>query len=115
VVQVFTLQVQLAAILLAQALGIVQRTGATHVVLQQGMILGLKLLALDDWEISLLQIMHALVEYLRHVSTTKLSIETVFVNLKIAHISFFYCIYYIKFERSIARTIGLSISFLYTL
>ena len=89
VVQVFTLQVQLAAILLAQALGIVQRTGATHVVLQQGMILGLKLLALDDWEISLLQIMHALVEYLRHVSTTKLSIETVFVNLKIAHISFF--------------------------
>ena len=39
VVQVLTLQIQFAAILLTHPLGVVQGGGTTHIVLQQGMIL----------------------------------------------------------------------------
>ncbi len=81
VIQVLTLQVQLTAILLAHSLGKVQRTWSAHIVLQQGMILCFELLTLDNRQICLLQIMHTLVEYLRHVSASELSIETVFVYI----------------------------------
>ena len=52
----------------------------------QGVILRLEFRTLDNRQISFLQVMHALVEYLRYVSTSELSVKTVFVNLIIAHI-----------------------------
>ena len=81
VVQVLALQVQLAAVLPTHPLRKVQRTGPSHIVLQQRVILLLELLALNNRQISLLQVLHALVEYLRYISTSELSIESFLVNL----------------------------------
>ena len=87
VVQVLALQVELTAILLAHTLGIVQRTGASHIVLKQCMILLLKLIAFDDWQISILQVVYTFVENLGHVSATKLSVKTSLISKIILHIS----------------------------
>ena len=92
-VQVLTLQIQLTAVLLTHPLGIIQRRRSAHIVLQQRMILSLKLCALDNRQISLLQVMHTFVENLRHIRAPELSIETIFVNLILAHIFFFYSIF----------------------
>ena len=48
VVQVFTLQIELTAVVFTHALGIVERRRAAHIVLQQLMVLLLELLRLDD-------------------------------------------------------------------
>lgn len=60
-VQVLTLQIELAAILLAHALGIIERGRTAHVIFQQGMIFFLELLALDDRLVSLLEFCYTLI------------------------------------------------------
>ena len=89
VVQVLALQVELATILLAHALGQIERRGATHIVTQQGAILILKLFALNDRQISLLEVLHRLVENLGDVGSAKLAVEAIFVNLITLHIFLF--------------------------
>jgi hypothetical protein len=74
------------------------------------MILTLELLAFNNGQISLLQVMYALVENLGNVGATELSIETVLVYLIIAHILIFDVVV-LKSKRPIARTTGLFISF----
>ena len=50
------------------------------------MILLFEILRLDDGEVGFLQVVNTLVENLWHICTAKLSVETVFVNLILAHI-----------------------------
>ena len=54
VVQVFTFQIELTAVVLTHALGKVEGRRTTHIVFQQGVILRLELSALDDRQICLL-------------------------------------------------------------
>ena len=79
VVQVLTLQVELAAVLLTHALGKVERRGPAHVVFQQRIVSLLELRGLDDRQVGILQVVYALVEYLRHVGTAELSVKSSFI------------------------------------
>ena len=79
VVQVLTLQVELAAVLLTHALGKVERRGPAHVVFQQRMVSLLELRGFDDRQVGVLQVVYALVEYLRHVGTAELSVKSSFI------------------------------------
>ena len=85
VVEVFTLQIKLTAILLTHALGIVEWGRTTHVILQQGMILTLELLTFQDGKVSFLQILHRLVENLWNVGSSELSVEAILIYL-ISHV-----------------------------
>ena len=87
-VQVLALQVQLTAVLLAHTLGVIQWTGATNVVFQQGMVFCLKLFTLNDGQVSLLQVVYTLVEYLGNIRPAKLSVKTSLVSKIIFHIFF---------------------------
>ena len=79
VVQILTLQVKLAAVLLTHALGIIEWRRATHVVFQQCVVLLFELWGFDDRQIGFLQVVYALVEYLRHVGTAELPVKSSFV------------------------------------
>ena len=81
VVEVFSLEVELATIFLAHALSVVERRGSSHIVLQKVIVLFLKLRALQYGEISQFQFLYRLVEYLWDVGSAELSVEAVFVDL----------------------------------
>ena len=91
VVEVFALQIELAAVLLAHALGIVEWGRTTHIVLQQGVVLAFELLALQDGEVGFLQVLHRLVENLWDVGSAELSVEAVLIYLISRHV---YCRFY---------------------
>ena len=88
-VKVFALKIELTAVLLTHPLCVIEGRRATYIIFKQRMILLLKLCALDYGQICLLKVVNAFVENLRYVSPSKLSIETVFVNLIISHIYVF--------------------------
>ena len=76
-VQVLTLQIELAAVLLAHTSGKVKRTGTTDIVAQQLIILLQKVFALYDLLITCTQCLERSVENLRNISTAKLTIKTI--------------------------------------
>ena len=79
VVQVFTLQIELTAVVLTHPFGKVEGRWTTYIVFQESMICFLELCRLDDGQISLLQIVYALVEYLWYVGTSEFSVKTSFI------------------------------------
>ena len=85
VVQVLTLQIQPAAILLAHAAGKIEWAGAAYIVAQQGMIFLLELFGLDNGQVLLLQVLYCGIENLWDVGSSEFSIITVLVYL-IIHI-----------------------------
>ena len=86
VVQVLALQIESATITLTHPLRQIERRRPAYIVPQQGMIRLLEVCRLDDWQVGFLQVMHTLVENLRHIGTSKLSIESIFVYLILSHI-----------------------------
>ena len=80
VVQVLTLQVEAAAILLAHAAGKVQGRRTPYIVAKQRHVLTLKLLRLQDGQVLLLQPADCGIENLGHVGSAKLSIKSFLVN-----------------------------------
>ena len=96
VIQVLTLQIQLAAILLAHAAGKIEWAGAAYIVAQQGMIFLLELFGLDNGQVLLLQVLYCGIENLWDVGSSEFSIITVLVYL-IIHIYLLFTIYYLRF------------------
>ena len=85
VVQVLALQKQAAAVALAHPARIVERRRPPHIVLQQRVILRLKLLRLDDRQVGVLQVVNTLIEDFRHVCASELPVEAVLVYLIMVH------------------------------
>ena len=108
VIQVLTLQVELAAVLLTHALGIVERRGPAHVVFQQRVVSLLELRGLDDRQVGVLQVVYALVEYLRHVGTAELSVKSSFIY-KIAFFHFLSCFCVIKHQKKRLAAVATSL------
>ena len=81
----FALQVELATVLLAHTLGIVERRRTAHIVAEQLLVFVLEIFTLDDLLIAVLQVVHTLIEYLRHIGTAKLAEESVFVYIIFSH------------------------------
>ena len=75
-VEVLALEVELASILLAHSSGVVERRGAPHVIAEQRGVLALELLAANDGQVGVLQVVYALVENLRHIGASERSVET---------------------------------------
>ena len=49
------------------------------------MVFVLEIFTLDDLLIAVLQVVHTLIEYLRHIGTAKLAEESVFVYIIFSH------------------------------
>ena len=95
VVEVFTLQVELAAVFLTHALGKVEWGGSADIILQQGVIFFLEFLAFYYGFVGILQVFYGLVEYLWYVSSAVDAIEAVIVNSIFTHfllLSFRVCV-----------------------
>ncbi len=80
VVQVFTLEVNPATVLLGQAVCRVEWGRASHVVAKQLLVFTLEVLALQHLEVSILQLFYTLVEDFGDVCPTEFSVITFFVN-----------------------------------
>ena len=79
-VQVFTLQVNLAAIFFRKAVSLIEWGRTAYVVAQQLVVLTLEVFTLQHFEVSLLQFFHTFVEYLGDVCSAEFSVITFFVN-----------------------------------
>ena len=97
VVEVFTLEIELTTILLTHTLSKIEWRRASNIVFQQGVILALELLTLQDGEVSFFQILHCLVENLWNVGSSELSVETIFIYLVCHHILYNFLIYDLLF------------------
>ena len=86
VVQVFSFQIELTAILLTHSLGKIEWGRATHIIPKQRVEFLFEFLAFDDRQISLLQVLHGFIQNLRHVSTSIVPIETVLIHRKMIHV-----------------------------
>ena len=75
VVQIFALQIQLATVFLTHALCQIEGRWSADVVAQQGAVLVLKLLGLDDGQILFLQFLYRSIENLGYVSTAEFSVK----------------------------------------
>ena len=80
VVQVFTLEVNPAAVLLGQAVRQVEWGRASHVVAQQLVVFTLEVLTLQHLEVGVLQLFYTFVEDFGNVCPAELSVITFFVN-----------------------------------
>jgi len=80
VVQVFTLEVNPATVLLGQAVCQVEWGRASHVVAQQLVVFTLEVLTLQHLEVSILQLFYTFVEDFGNVCPAELSVITFFVN-----------------------------------
>ena len=80
VVQVLTLQIDLAAIMLAQPFGEVERRRSSYIISKQLPEFLLETFRFHHFQIGLLQVLHTFVKYLRNVSSSELSIITFVVN-----------------------------------
>ena len=111
VVQVFALQVEPAAVFLAHAPGKVEGRRPPHVVFQQRVELLLERLAFENGQISLPQVLHRLVENLRHVGSAEVSIIPFRVHVKSFHCfeMFMVCDYGHKKRRPVVSTTGLRV------
>ena len=85
VVEVFPFQVELAAIQLAHATGVVKRRGTAHVVAQQRPVLPLEGGAVQYLAVDAPQVVHAAVEYLGDIDPAKLT-EKSFVGYLVFHV-----------------------------
>ena len=80
VVQVFTLEVNPATVLLGQAVCQVEWGRASHVVAQQLVVFTLEVLTLQHFEVGVLQLFYTFVEDFGNVCPAELSVITFFVN-----------------------------------
>ena len=80
VVQVFTLEVNPATVLLGQAVCQVEWGRASHVVAQQLVVFTLEVLTLQHLEVGVLQLFYTFVEDFGNVCPAELSVITFFVN-----------------------------------
>ena len=78
-VQVFTFEVELAAILFGKPAGIVEWGRTSYVVTQQLVELLLEIFALQYFEIGVLQLFHTLVEYFGNICSTEFSVITILI------------------------------------
>lgn len=101
VVEVFTLQIQLATVLLAHAPGVIQGRGAPYVVTKQGVILFFEVVRLNDGKVLLLQVPYRSVENLGDVGPAEFSVITVLVYL-IVHACIWCCICSVKEKGPVA-------------
>ena len=79
-VQVFSLQINLAAVLLRQAVGKVEWRRTSYVVTQSPGISLSEIFTLQDTEIVILQLLYSFVEYFGDICSTEFSVITFFVN-----------------------------------
>ena len=80
VVQVLTLEIDFAAILLAQSTGEIERRRPTYIVAKQLLVFPLECLALHHFQVGFPQLLDTLVEDLRNIGTTKLTVITILVH-----------------------------------
>lgn len=79
VVEVLTLEIELAAVFLTHAAGIIKRRRATYIILQQSIVFVLKLLGVEDLLVLILEVMHDLIKDLGDISPTVLSEKSVLI------------------------------------
>ena len=88
-VQVFSLQIELATVLLAHASGVIERAGPAHIVAQELVILLQEVLAVDNLFVLFAQVLQRPIEDFGDVCPAVLAVEAVLVNV-IAHIHYLY-------------------------
>ena len=77
VVEVFALEIEPAAVLLAHPACKIQGRGSAHIVAQQSMILGAELLAVYYGAVALSELLHAAVEDFRNIGTSEVAVVAV--------------------------------------
>ena len=81
VVEVFALEVEFAPIFFAQAAGVIQRTGATDVIAQQGVKLSLECGTFDDVAVLRLQFLQYGMELFGNIGAAKRAVKTILIYL----------------------------------